>query len=166
MVLLSASMGKGGVCASARIRMLSALTSISPVFKFSLVAPERFVTVPTTAMTYSLLSLSAFAKFSAPQSLSSKIICKMPERSLKSTNTIPPLFLCFCTHPMTVTFCPSLAMETSVHLWVLFKPCIDSAIYLPPTLISADFYKFLQTGGSHLPPAVPSGTFCFCSCGR
>lgn len=39
-----------------------------------------------------------------------------------------PKFLLFCTQPITVTFSPILAFDTSVHLWLLCKPCIDSAI--------------------------------------
>ena len=33
----------------------------------------------------------------------SKIICKRPLLSRKSVKIIPPLFLLFCTHPITVT---------------------------------------------------------------
>ena len=32
------------------------------------------------------------------------------------------------SQPITVTFSPILAFDTSVHLWLLCKPCIDSAI--------------------------------------
>ena len=36
----------------------------------------------------------------------------------------------FCTQPMTVTFSPILAFDTSVHLWLLCKPCSEpSAIF-------------------------------------
>ena len=127
-VLLFSSIGKGGVSASERIRICSAMISISPVARFSLTAPALFSTLPTTATTNSLLSFSAFAKFSLPHLSSSKISCKIPLLSRRSTKMIPPLFLCFATHPITVTVSPMLAADTSVHLWVLFNPCIDSAM--------------------------------------
>ena len=85
-------------------------------------------TFPVTAMTNSLRSFSAFEKLSAPQSLSSKIICKIPLLSLKSTKIMPPLFLLFCTQPITVTCSPTLAVPSSVHLWDRFSPIIDSAM--------------------------------------
>ena len=119
-------MGKGGVSASDKIRTWDALTSISPVARFSLTAPALFSTFPTTATTYSLRSFSALAKPSAPASLSSNITCSIPERSLKSTKMIPPLFLCLATQPITVTVSPTLAADNSPHLWVLFSPFIDS----------------------------------------
>ena len=95
MVLLFSSMGNGGVSDSESTRMDLARTSMAPVARFWFTAPERASTRPVTAITNSLRSFSAFAKFSAPQSLSSNIICKMPERSRKSTKMIPPLFLLF-----------------------------------------------------------------------
>ena len=103
LVLEFSSIGNGGVSDSDKMRRLLARTSMAPVARFSLTAPERASTRPVTAITYSLLNFSAFAKLSAPQSLSSKMICRIPERSRKSTKIIPPLFLLFCTQPMTVT---------------------------------------------------------------
>ena len=127
-VLLFSSIGKGGVSDSARIRKDSALTSMAPVARFSFTAPERASTRPSTAITNSLLNFSAFSKFSVPQSFSSKMIWRIPERSLKSTKIIPPLFLLFWTQPMTVTFSPIWADVNSVHLWDRFSPTIDSAL--------------------------------------
>lgn len=82
----------------------------------SKIVPSLASTVPVTAITNSLRSRSALAKLSSLQSFSSKIICKIPDRSRKSTKISPPLFLLFCTHPITVTFDPMEAAFTSVHL--------------------------------------------------
>ena len=72
---MSASIGNGGVSDSERTRSSSARSSIAPVARFSLTAPERAVTLPFTAITNSLLSFSAFAKPSLSISPSSKITC-------------------------------------------------------------------------------------------
>ena len=128
LVLEFSSIGKGGVSDSDRIRRPDARTSMAPVARFSLTPPDRASTFPVTAMTNSLRSFSAFEKLSAPQSLSSKMICKIPLLSLKSTKIMPPLFLLFCTQPITVTCSPTLAVPSSVHLWDRFSPIIDSAI--------------------------------------
>ncbi len=142
LVWLSSSMGKGGVSDSERIRILSAATSISPVFKFSFTAAERFCTNPSTAMTNSFLKVPAFKNPSSPTVSWSNTICRIPERSLKSTKISAPKFLLFCTHPITVTFSPIFSVETSVHLWVLFNPCIDSAIF--SLLTSLDLFYLLK----------------------
>ena len=136
----SVSIGKGGVSASAKMRTCLARTSISPVARFSFTAPPRFSTVPVTAITNSLRIFSALAKASSPQSASSKISCKMPERSRRSTNMIPPLFLCFCTQPITVTVSPTFFTESSPQRWLLFNPCIDSAIF-PSFFHPVYFYR-------------------------
>ena len=127
-VLIFSSIGNGGVSDSDNTRICSATTSISPVFKFSLTAPERFCTFPTTAITYSLRIPYAFLKPSLPTVFSSNKICKIPLLSLKSTKMSAPRFLLVCTQPITVTVSPIFAAETSVHLCVLFKPTIDSAM--------------------------------------
>ena len=127
-VLLSASIGNGGVSDSESTRISFARNSIAPVSRFSFTAPERFDTVPFTATTNSLLSFSALANPSASISPSSKITCKIPDRSRTSTKIIPPLLRCFCTQPITVTSCPSFASLNSAHLQVRFNPFIDSAI--------------------------------------
>ena len=124
------SIWNGGVCDSERTLIDVAITSISPVFKFSFTAAERFWTIPSTATTNSLLKVPAFAKPSAPTLFSSNTICNIPLLSLKSIKIRLPKFLLFCTHPITVTFSPILALDTSVHLWLLCKPCIDSAIFM------------------------------------
>ena len=141
LVLLSASIGNGGVSDSDNTRIALARTSILPVASLSFTAPERAVTSPVTATTNSLRSFSAFANPSLPISLSSKINRKMPERSLRSTNIMPPLFLCFCTHPITVTVSPIFCSLSSAQRHVRFKPFIDSAI-VPP--ISAAGIPFLH----------------------
>ena len=129
----SSSTGNGGVCASDRIRSEFALTSMVPVFNASFAAPPLFTTIPVTAMTNSLLSEQAFSKSSSPTNSfpepCSKIICNKPLLSRRSVKIIPPLFLLFATHPITVTLCPILASLTSVQRWVLFNPCMDSAIF-------------------------------------
>ena len=122
------------------MRISFARISISPVFKFSLTAPERATTLPATAIQNSLRSRSAFAKLSLPQSASSKISCRMPERSRKSTKIIPPLFLLFCTQPITVTVSPIFAVVSSVQRWLLFKPFIVSAMFLSSLL---SFYHLI-----------------------
>ena len=129
-------MGKGGVSDSERIRISSAITSISPVFRFSFTAAVLFATVPVTATTYSLRRDSAFANPSLPTLGSSNTICS-PERSRKSAKIRLPRFLRFCIQPITVTCWPILLPETSVHLWLLCNPFIDSAIILPPEINSA-----------------------------
>ena len=116
LVLEPVSMGNGGVCASERIRICPARTSISPVERDAFTAPALFSTVPTTAITNSLRSFSALAKCSPPQSLSSKTTCIRPERSRRSTKIIPPAFLCFCTHPIRVTSFPVSCIPSSAHL--------------------------------------------------
>ena len=123
-------MWNGGVSASARIRSSVGNTSISPVARFSFTAPERFATVPTTATTYSERSFVAFSITAASVFPSSHTIWMIPERSLTSTNTSPPLFLFFCTHPIIVTVSPILAADSSAHLCVLLSPFIDSAMII------------------------------------
>ena len=127
-VLEFSSIGNGGVSASERIRISFAMISISPVAKFLLIPPARSATSPVIATTYSLLNFSAFAKLSLPHLSSSKITCKIPLRSRRSTKIIPPLLRLFCTHPITVTVSLTFLLLTSVHLWVLCNPFIDSAI--------------------------------------
>ena len=92
-VLILASIGNGGVSDSERIRSCDATTSISPVLRFSFTAPERFSTFPTTAITYSFLSVYALSNPSFPTEFSSNTICKRPLLSLKSTNISEPRFL-------------------------------------------------------------------------
>ena len=152
-------MGKGGVSASDRMRTDCARTSISPVARFSFTAPARLSTLPTTAATNSLRSLPAFAKPSSPTSPSSKMICRMPERSLRSTKMMPPLFLCFATHPMTVTVSPTLAAESSPHLWVLFRPFIDSAMSAPFAARGGPSYPLISLILSNSFPASPGKEF-------
>ena len=123
-------MWNGGVSDSERIRSSSGITSISPVARCSFTAPERFATVPTIATTYSARSLAAFSISAASHFPSSNTTWIIPERSLTSTNTRPPLLRFFCTHPIMVTFSPTLAADNSAHLWVLFNPFIDSAMFL------------------------------------
>ena len=94
-VLLFSSMGNGGTSDSERIRRDLARTSMVPVFKLGFAAPDRFSTIPVTATVNSLLNRSALEKLSSPQSLSSKMIWMIPERSLRSVKIIPPLFLLF-----------------------------------------------------------------------
>jgi hypothetical protein len=152
-------MGKGGVSDSERMRRLAALTSIAPVARFSLTPPERASTLPVTAMTNSLLSFSAFVKLSVPQSHSSKIICKIPLLSLRSTKIMPPLFLLFCTHPMTVTVSPTLAVLSSVHLWDRFSPIIDSAM-ISSISVSGLLVVFLPCCPSVFKSQVCDSAFC------
>ena len=97
------------------------------------------VTTPVAATTYSLRSFAAFSNTSLPQSCSSYTSCKIPERSLRSMKIRPPLFLYLATQPITVTVLPTSALLSSVHLWVLCIPFIDSAI------VSSSFYKVLQS---------------------
>ena len=130
LVLASSSTGNGGVSASDKILSVFTVTSISPVAIFSLTAPLRCLTTPSAAITNSLLRFLAFSKTSP--SFSSKTNCKRPERSLKSIKIKLPKFLLFWTHPITVTVSPIFLLDTSVHLWLLWSPCIDSAIILPP----------------------------------
>src|SRR5699024_6710832 len=103
-------------------------TSISPVAILSLTAPERLATSPTMATTYSERRDAAFSRIAGSVFPSSHTTWMMPERSRTSTKTSPPLFLFFCTHPMTVTVSPTFAADSSPQRWVLFNPCIDSAI--------------------------------------
>ena len=123
-------MWNGGVSDSESTRSSSGIISISPVAMFSLTAPDRFATFPTTATTYSLRSFAAFSISAASTLPSSNTTWIIPERSLTSTNTRPPLLRFFCTQPIMVAVSPTLAADSSPHLWVLFKPCIDSAIFL------------------------------------
>ena len=136
-MLIFSSIGKGGVSDSERILKDSAAISISPVLRFSLTAPLLFTTLPTTAITNSFLKVYALSKPSLPMIFSSKSICKMPLLSLKSTNISEPRLRLLATQPITVTVLPISAPDTSVHLCVLFKPTIDSAIdnYLIPVNI-------------------------------
>ena len=84
-VLLSSSIGNGGVAASDKILISLAITSKCPVSRFSLVAPALFSNLPTTAMQNSALSFSAFAYISLPHCDSSIFIFNKPYLSLKST---------------------------------------------------------------------------------
>ena len=181
------SMGKGGVSASDRMRISEAITSISPVFRLSFTAAARFSTVPVTATTYSLRREPAFAKPSLPTFGSSKTIWSRPERSRKSMKIKLPKFLRFCTQPMTVTCWPISLPDTSVHLWVLCRPFIDSAMfflliinfYLNKTLIPVkeffylpisfcrqlfllEFFIFIHPGYQHLFPC-PALLLGFCN---
>ena len=131
LVLDSASIWNGGTSDSESMRSCFARTSYSPVASSVLTPPARFSSVPTTAMQYSARSLSAFSKDCVPQSDSSNMICNMPVLSRRSVNMMPPLFLLFCTQPITVTSLPVGAPTTSAHLCVLFKPSIASAITVP-----------------------------------
>jgi len=131
------------------MRRLVAITSISPVFKFSLTAAERFCTVPSTATTYSLLKVPAFANPSAPTLSSSNTICNRPLLSRRSIKIRLPKFLLFCTQPITVTFSPMLALLTSVHLWLLCKPFIDSAMIV--SFILSLFYLLKNSSNSSYP---------------
>ena len=142
LVFAFASIGNGGVSDSERMRIAFALTSKFPVVRFSLDAPLLFSSTPVTAIQNSARNFPAFAKASLPQSSSSKTICKSPERSRRSTKIRLPLFLLFCTQPITVTSSPILALTTSAHLWLLFKPNIDSAIIFSPTSLIL-LYKIL-----------------------
>ena len=126
--VISASIGKGGVSDSDKIRMLSTFTSMSPVSRFSFTAPLRFSTVPVTAITNSALKEAAFLKPSSPIVSSSKYNWIKPLLSRKSTRIRLPRFLLFCTHPIRVTVSPIFSLETSVHLWDRFNPFMDSAI--------------------------------------
>ena len=126
--VISASIGKGGVSDSDKIRILSTFTSISPVARFSFTAPLLFSTVPVTAITNSALKEPAFLKPSSPIVSSSKYNWINPLLSRKSTKIRLPRFLLFCTHPIRVTVSPIFSLETSVHLWDLFNPFMDSAI--------------------------------------
>ena len=126
----SSSIGNGGVSASERMRKDSAFTSSSPVARFSLTAPERAITSPSTAMTNSLRSFAAFSKPSSLIGPFSKIICIIPLLSRRSTKIIPPLLRLFCTQPIRVTFFPISAFVTSAQRQVLFRPFMDSAIFL------------------------------------
>ena len=125
-------MGKGGVCDSERMRRSFAMISILPVVILGLTAPERFSTVPVTAITYSFLNWPARANPSAPVVSSLKISCSRPERSLKSIKIRLPRLRLFWTQPITVTVSPMAALTVSAHRWVLCNPLIDSAIILPP----------------------------------
>ena len=135
------STGNGGVSASERILISSAMISISPVLRLGLIPPSLLLTLPVTAITNSERSFSAFVYPSAPTLLSSKISWRIPLLSLRSTKMIPPLFLLFCTHPMTVTFSPIIELSTSVHLLVLLRPNIDSAILISSLSIPI-LYRF------------------------
>ena len=124
------SIGNGGVCDSESTRSSLGITSISPVAILSFTAPERLSTFPTTATTYSARKDAAFSMIAASVVPSSHTTCIIPERSLTSVNTSPPLFLFFCTHPMIVTVSPTLAAESSPQRCVLLSPCIDSAMVI------------------------------------
>ena len=130
LVWIFSSIGNGGVSDSERILKVLAAISMSPVFKFSLTAPLLLITSPSTAITNSLRSVYALSKPSLPIIFSSKRIWRIPLLSLKSTKISEPRFLLLATQPITVTFLPISADETSVHLCDLFKPTIDSAILL------------------------------------
>ena len=149
---MPSSMGKGGVCASDKMRRFKARISIWPVAIFSLMAPPRFSTRPVTAITNSLLSVPAFSKPSVPISFSSKTNCNRPERSRRSTKIKLPRFLLFWTQPMTVTCSPMCALDTSVHRCVRCKPFIDSAI------ISS---KYTDRSSCRVTPYVKVGRFAF-----
>ena len=58
-------------------------------------APERFATVPPIATTYSARSLAAFSISAVSHFPSSNTTWIIPERSLTSTNTRPPLLRFF-----------------------------------------------------------------------
>ena len=137
LVLIFSSTGNGGVSDSDKMRSVLTVTSISPVAKSSLIAPPRFLTTPSTAITNSLLRFLAFSKTSL--SFSSNTNWRIPDLSLKSIKIRLPKFLLFWTQPITVTVSPIFLLLTSVHLWLLWSPCIDSAITFPPIL--TDFYK-------------------------
>ena len=131
-VLRSFTISKGVVSASESILVSFTLISICPVGMFSLIAALS-VTTPVAAITNSFLNFAALLKASVPQSCSSYTSCNIPERSLRSMKIRPPLFLYFATQPITVTVLPISAMLSSVHLWVLCNPFIDSAI-IPSSL--------------------------------
>ena len=128
LVLESSSIGNGGVSASESILNSLAIISSLPVARSAFSAPFLLTKVPDTAIQNSALILLAFSNISIPQDSSSKIICTIPLLSLKSKNMIPPLTLFLATQPITQTVSPTLASTTSAHLWLLFKPSIDSAI--------------------------------------
>ena len=96
---------------------------------FSLTAPDRFCNFSYncnnifTAKLCSLLDqrciYTSFIKYNLDNSGTVSYIYK----------TRPPLLRFFCTHPIMVTVSPTLTADSSPHLWVLFKPCIDSAIF-------------------------------------
>ena len=144
--------------------MSFARTSIAPVFRFSFTAPERFSTTPVTATTNSARSFVAFSNPSAPVSLSSKINCMIPERSRKSTKMMPPLFLLFCTQPITVTVCPTFSFVSSAHRHVRRRPFIDSAIFLHSFLMyNSNLQKIPGSLRIRLLPIIPSGISYFSS---
>ena len=72
---------------------------------------------------------------------------------------MPPLFLCFATHPMTVTVSPTLAAESSPHLWVLFRPFIDSAMSAPFAARGGPSYPLISLILSNSFPASPGKEF-------
>src|SRR5699024_9802966 len=81
----------------------------------------------------------------------------IPERSLRSTNTIPPLLRAFCTHPINVILLPVISFVTSAQRQVLCSPFILSAIacvsffviYLLYS-VAEKFYKFRIAFRGHL----------------
>ena len=91
--------------------MLSAMISMSPVFKFGL-ATSFLLTTPLTWITYSL-------RISGTFSASLTMIWIMPERSLKSIKRMEPRFLLLLTHPNKVTDLPTSLIDNSVLRQVL-----------------------------------------------
>src|SRR5699024_1817437 len=142
-------MGKGGTSDSESTRREFTRSSGSPVARCSFTAPPRFSTTPVTAITNSLLSFPAFSNPASSMLPFSKISCMIPERSLRSTNTIPPLLRAFCTHPINVILLPVISFVTSAQRQVLCSPFILSAIacvsffviYLLYS-VAEKFYKF------------------------
>ena len=89
-VVVSSSIGNGGVRASDRMRISLARTSTAPVASLGFtVSGERLETTPVTASTYSPRTRSARACASAETS-GRATTWHSPSRSRRSMNTTPP----------------------------------------------------------------------------
>ena len=64
------------------------------------------------------------------QAQMAKIIWTIPVLSLRSVKQRPPLFLFFCTHPITVTVRPTSSVDNSAHRKLRDSPFMLSAISL------------------------------------
>ena len=110
-VLMSSSIGNGGVRASERTRISRALTSTSPVGILGLtVSAERAATSPTTAITYSPRTWSA-AAWAAFETSGRATTWQMPSRSRRSMKITPPRSRRVAAQPMSVTVCPTCSVR-------------------------------------------------------
>ena len=121
----------------------SGMISISPVARFSLTAPERFSTFPTTATTYSDYEASL------PSRISAASVFAFFTYNLNDSGTVSDIYeyesafitiFLYPSHDCDSLTCIAL-QSYSAHLWVLFNPCIDSAmIFLLSSMLLYYFY--------------------------